>query len=267
MMMQSAQRIASTMDSQIGENPGQNQKATTTLAVQEEGKKIFSGIYKRCHRSLKKEIKRHYYLNSVYLSAESYLNVLDGLKPEEKQQIGDKIFKKDFDLSSTDVIPAADSNYSSQQEKMMKANALLQKIPTGLVNPQVAMQRALEAEEQSSIEQIMDVPQQPPPFEQVKLDAEMKLSYAKLMLDTLDKESEWLNKEIATTSLAILNIAKAEGEEEGMQANEYNQQLQQLEAMAKINIENRKEANMKAQQAGGQVANNNQAPTAQPGRA
>ena len=44
LLINAGQRLASTLDSQIGENPGQNQKATTTVAVQEQGQKIFNGI-------------------------------------------------------------------------------------------------------------------------------------------------------------------------------------------------------------------------------
>jgi len=248
MMMTSAQRIASTLDSQVGENPGQNQKATTTLAVQEEGKRIFSGIYKRSHRSLKKEIKRLYYLNSVNLDAESYLNILDGVPVAEREKIGDKIFRNDYDAKSVNIIPAADSNYTSSQMKMAKANSLIQKIQTGLINPQIAMKRALEAEEQPGIEEIMSVQQPPPPFEVTKHNDEMKLGYAKLMLETLNKESEWINNEIKATSNAILAIAKAEGEESGQQLAQYNAELDGLREMAKQNVINMKNSQQQTMQ-------------------
>jgi len=242
MMTTSAQRIASTLDSQVGENPGQNQKATTTIAVQEEGKRIFSGIYKRSHRSLKKELKRLYYLNSVNLESESYLNILDGVPVNERETIGDKIMRADYNMESVNIIPAADSQYTSSQMKMAKANSLIEKIGTGLVNPQVAMKRALEAEEQPGIEEIMTMAERPPPFEVTKHEDEMKLEYAKLLLDTLNHESEWINNEIKTTSQAILSIAKAEGEEAGTQLADYNAQLNTLREMAKVNVTNMKNA-------------------------
>jgi len=149
--------------------------------------------------------------------------------------------------------------------KRMKAESLLQKIPTGLVNPQVAMQRSLEAEEQPGIEQIMNVPQPPPPFEVTKHQDEMKLEYAKLMLDTLNHESEWINTEIATTSKAILDIAKAEGEESGTQLAQYNAELDGLREMAKQNVINMKNAQAQnVQQAQQQKAQNEQNPDKQP---
>ena len=248
MMMTAAQRISSTLDSQVGENPGQNQKATTTLAVQQEGKRVFSGIYKRCRRSLGKELKRWYYLDSVNLSEQQYLNVLDGLTEQEKEQIGEILFKTDFDIKSVNIMPAADSVYTSEEQKLAKANALVQKIPTGLVNPKVAMQRALEAEEQPGIEQIMEMPEAQPPFEVIKFEQEMNLKRADQILKVMDHEQQWLNNEILATSQAMLNLARAEGEEDGIQYREYEQQLNTLREMAKFNIERMKAVQSQPQQ-------------------
>jgi len=262
MMMNAAQRLGSTLDSQVGENPGQNQKATTTMAVQEEGKRIFSGIYKRSHRSLNKEVKRLFYLNSIHLSAEEYLNVLDGVPMQERERIGDTIMKSDYDIKSVNIIPAADSQYTSQQMKMAKANALLQKISTGLVNPQVAMKRALEAEEQPGIEEIMTLPEPQTPFEVTKHQDEMMFRRAELLLKTMSAEQEWINNEIKTTSNAMLALAKAEGEEAGIQYQEYEQDLNILREMAKQNVENMKVAQQQAQ-AG--IIDENNSNTAQSG--
>ena len=236
MMMNAAQRIGSTLDSQVGENPGQNQKATTTMAVQEEGKRIFSGIYKRNHRALNKELKRWYYLNSVNMDSQEYLNILDGVPDEERQQVGDAIYRADYNPKAVNIVPAADSNYTPQQMKMAKANSLVQKIGTGLVNPQVAMQRALEAEEQPGIQEIMTMPEPQTPFDQIKHRDEMNYKWASLQLEALVKENEWINGEIMTNSQAMLNLAKTESEEAGTQYQEYAQQLEILREMANQNV-------------------------------
>lgn len=246
MMMTAAQRIASTLDSQVGENPGQNQKATTTMAVQEEGKRIFSGIYKRNHRALKKELKRLFYLNSLYLPPESYLNILDGVPEDQREEIGEQLFKTDFDINAVSIIPTADSNYTSEQMKMAKSQSLMQKIQTGLVNPQVVMRQVLEAEEQPNIEQIMEMPEPQTPFEVTKHQDEMKLEYAKLMLAATDKEAQWINDEILANAKAMLDIANAEGVEAGTQLDEYRAELESLTMMANENMQRRKEAQEKA---------------------
>jgi hypothetical protein len=254
MMMTAAQRLTSTLDSQVGENPGQNQKATTTMAVQEEGKRIFSGIYKRNHRALKKELKRLYYLNSIHLPPSSYLNVLDGLKEEEKEQIGEEIFNRDFDLASVNIVPAADSNYTSEQLRLARARSLQEKIGTGLVNPQVAMRRVLEAEEQPAIEEIMEMPEPQPPFEVTKFQQEMQYKWADLQLRTMDKEEEWERAEILAHTQAILNLAKAEGEEAGTQLADHKAQLDVLIQTAKERDSQRKLAQEQMQQATEQPA-------------
>ena len=228
LLINSGQRLASTLDSQVGDNPGQNQKATTSAIVQENGQKIFNGIYKRNHRSLKSELKKIFALNSVYLPAESYLNVLDGNFPEDMART---IARSDYDVKSLNLIPAADSAYTSQQQRMAKSQALMQKIGTGLVNPQVAIQRALVAEEQSGIEQIMKVPPAQPSLEQQEFEHKMKLEMAQHALEVLKTQQD----EIKVRTDAILTLAKAESEEKGTQLNKYKLQLDGIIAEGKDN--------------------------------
>ena len=233
LMINTGQRLASTIDSMVGENPGQNQKATTTLAVLEQGQKVFNGIYKRLHRSFKKELKKLYKLNSMHLPAQSYLNVLD--MPISSDQ-AEMIRRDDYDEQNVNVVPAADSNIASQQQKLMKAQALMELLPLGTVNPVEATRRVLEAEEQPAIEQLMDVgPRQPSPDE-IKLQQENvdmahrhQLEWAQFSMELLQLEQE----ELKTRAEVILNLAKAEGEEMGAQIDQYKAQLDQLAQKSK----------------------------------
>lgn len=221
LLITAGQRLSSTLDSQVGEDPGQNQKATTSAIVQENGQKIFNGIYKRCHRSLKKELKKIFYLNSINLSAESYLNVLDGDFPEGMAQT---IKKADYDVESVNIIPAADSQFTSQQQKMAKANALLQKIGTGLVNPQVAMKRVLEAEEHPGIDQIMNVGEPQPSIEELTLQHQKQIDWANIEIKALELQQD----DLKVSANAILALANAEAAEDGTQLSEYKIQLDEL---------------------------------------
>ena len=63
LLITSGERISAVSDIMVGENPGQNQPATTTMTVLEQGLKVFTGIYKRIHRSLSKEFKLMYAMN------------------------------------------------------------------------------------------------------------------------------------------------------------------------------------------------------------
>lgn len=219
LLINAGQRLSSTLDSQVGENPGQNQKATTSAIVQESGQKIFNGIYKRCHRGLKKEIKKLFKLNGIYLAPESYLNVLDGDIPEGMEQV---IRQQDYDPKSINIIPAADSQYTSQQQKMAKAQALLQKIQLGTVNPQVATKRALEAEEQPGIDQIMKVDPPQPSIEMLELEHKKQIDWANVEAQALELEM----KNIEVTTNGILALANAEATEEGSQLDQYRAQLE-----------------------------------------
>ena len=98
----------------------------------------------------------------------------------------------------------------------------------------------------------MTMPERQPPFEQVKFEQEMNLKRAEMVLKVMNAEQEWINNEMLLTSQAMLNLAKAESEEAGIQYQEYSQQLDTLREMARVNIENMKMA--QAQQASTQQA-------------
>ncbi len=166
----------------VGENPGQNQPATTTLAVIEQGMKVFTAIYKRIYRSLKKEYKKLYELNARYLPLEAYFVVLD---PE--QETVARIGQSDYDLTTMDVVPAADPNVITQAQRLAKAQALFELIQLGTVNPQEVTLRMLEAQEQPGIQRLMQMPPpQPNPevvMEQQKMQQEYELELRKLAIE------------------------------------------------------------------------------------
>ena len=230
LMINTGQRLASTIDSMVGENPGQNQKATTTLAVLEQGQKVFNGIYKRLHRSLKKELQKLYRLNALYLPAQQYLNVLDlPVDPKQAQVIR----RMDYDPSSVDVVPAADSSVATQQQKLVKAQALAELLPLGTVNPQEVTKRILEAQEQPAIEVLMQVqPPQPDPkvvLEQQKFMDDSQRAWADFGLRVIEAQQ----RDIKIQTDAILALARAEAEEDGTQLAIYTAQLKALQERSK----------------------------------
>lgn len=225
-MVNASQRLAGTVDSMVGENPGQNQKATTTMAVLDQGQKVFHGIYKRLHRSFKRELQKLFILNSENLSAEEYFNVLDF--PADAQNL-ERITRDDYNPDSVNITPAADSSVSTQQQKLAKAQGLLELLPTGLINEMEAVKRVLEAQEQPALETVLKQPQPPQPtpefqLEQHKTQEEIKLKWAEYQLAVVAAQQNDL--EIQTK--AILNIANAEAAEEGTQIDAYRAQLERV---------------------------------------
>lgn len=203
------QRISSVSEMMAGESPGQNQPATTTMAVLEQGLKVFTGIYKRIHRSLAKEYQKMYKLNSRYLDETKYRDVLDKIDPESGEALEASI--EDFEMSSYDITPASDPNFISDGQKSMQANSLLEKAMAGLpINIQEALRMSLEAEGHENIEQLMQVPQQGPSVE----EKEFELEIVKTQIEAFKAYNDGLKK-----------VAEAEAAEVGNQMGQYKAQI------------------------------------------
>lgn len=233
LMIQSGERLSSTVDSMVGENPGQNQKATTTQMVMAEGMRVFNGIYKRLHRALKKEYKKLYRLNSQFLPVESYFTILDPL--DERPET---IRNSDYNLQSADVVPSSDPNVATQQQKLAKAGGLLELINMGApISITESTKRILEAQEQPGIEQLMDIPPPQPSFDQQLQQQEFEdgsmQKWTELRIEASKSRAEILEKMTA----ALENVAKAEAEESGNQLGEYKQFLENLQQELKVSQE------------------------------
>lgn len=232
MLIESGQRISSVTDIMSGENPGQNQAATTTMAVLEQGLKVFNGIYKRIHRALSKEYKKIYRLNSNYLDEDRYNMLLDegALKPsipptaspEEAQAIMQQAQQapqpiatiEDFSMEGLDILPTSDPEFISDSQKAVKAQALLQKAASGLpVNMMVATRRTLEAEGHEDIDEIMAMPPPQPSIE----DKQFELDTLKVEIEAQQAKAGVVNDYFSN----IAKVAQAEAAEEGNQLNTY----------------------------------------------
>lgn len=198
MMIDGAQKLSSVTDMLMGENPGQNQPATTTMAVLEQGLKVFSSIHKRNHRALKKEFKKLYRLNRLYLDPRSYFEVLD---------IGEEgaaeIFQNDYSPDITNIQPYSDPNVSSESQKLLKAQGLMELLQLGTVNPTVVTQRILMAQEQDNVEEIMAMPEQQPDPE-VLLQQEQQRKQD--MKDMDESDRAWAEIEIKAEVAQVKNI-------------------------------------------------------------
>jgi hypothetical protein len=115
MLIQAGKEMSSVQDIMTGEQQT-NQTATTTMALIEQGQKVFSAIYKRVHRSLKQEFKKLYRLNKLYLEPEDYYRYLDKSEP---------IYLDDYQGDDTDVCPVSDPSLVSDAQKLARAEALM----------------------------------------------------------------------------------------------------------------------------------------------
>lgn len=224
-LVDAGQRISSVTDIMTGENPGQNQPASTTMAVLEQGLKVFTGIYKRIHRQLAAEYRKIYALDFKYLNEQEYQAVLDegvippeippGASPEEAQMLMQQAqmnpqhiaTAKDFSPEGLDIIPASDPNFVSDAQRAVKAQSLLEKLGMGLpVNPMLVTKKVLEAEGHEDIEQLMTLPPPAPSLE----EKEFELETIKVQIDAMRAYFESIEK-----------VAKAEAAEAGQQLDTY----------------------------------------------
>lgn len=113
-----AERISSTTDVMVGETPGQNTPATTTMAAMEQAQKIFSGILLRLYRAESSEFRKLYKLNSIYLNPIQYYNMLG-------TGTSRAAFQQDFTGDPNRVDPQADPTVSSDAQRLGRAQAVL----------------------------------------------------------------------------------------------------------------------------------------------
>lgn len=148
------ERIGGAVDVMVGENPGQNTPAETSRNMTEQGMKIFSGIFKRTYRSLKKEFRKLYRLNQLYMIEDVKLGSL-------------KISVDDYNADIKSIVPAADPDMVTDSQKLAQANTLfaLSKESSGFDSYQVA-KRMLQALKIDDIESVLPDPKGPNAIQQ-----------------------------------------------------------------------------------------------------
>lgn len=144
MLVQAGKELASVAEIFVGKMPGQNTPATTTMETVRQGMAVFTAIYKRIYKALDKEFKKLFYINGQYLDPKTYVTVLD-----------EPISPDDFDMDLYDLCPGADPAASSQTEKQLKAQALLDLMPLGTIDPVEVTMRILQAQEQPNWERLI----------------------------------------------------------------------------------------------------------------
>ena len=217
-LVTSSKELASVAEIFVGKMPGQNTPATTTMASIEQGMKVFTAVYKRIYRSLAQEFYKIYELDGHYIDPNTYVAVLD-----------ETVGPDDFNDDSYDICPGADPSSMTQTEKLMKAQGLLELLPTGMLDPVEVIKRVLEAQEQPNWEKLLNQQIQqtgqfePPPdpklqemqmksqLEQQKVQMQAGATQQKMELEARDKEVQL-----------------------AMKAQEHRQEMQQKAQMANI---------------------------------
>jgi chaperonin GroES len=217
-LVTSGKELASVAEIFTGKMPGQNTPATTTMATVEQGMKVFTAVYKRIFRSLTAEFKKIYKLNKLYLDPNTYIDVLDA-----------PVGPDDFSMAGYDICPGADPTAVSQNEKLMKAQGLLELLPSGVLDPVKVVMRVLDAQEQPNWQELLNpqvaqtgqVPPQPDP-KQMEMQMKMQMEQQKAgMKMQMDQQKMELEKRTAEQKLA-------------MEQQVHAQKMQQTAEMAQV---------------------------------
>jgi len=188
------ERIGGSVDILSGQNPGQNTPAETTRTMAEQGMKIFNGIFKRTHRSLKQEFRKLYRLNQIFVTENT--QYVSNAKSEGI------VLATDYSGPVTDVMPTADPSVTSDAQRLNQAAAIAQRVAAtpGLYNRYEAERTFLKAMKVTNIEKLLPDPKgpnaipQPPNIKlqieemkikskQAEVELTMKMGLLKLMAD------------------------------------------------------------------------------------
>jgi chaperonin GroES len=219
MLITAGERLTSTTDMMVGENPGQNQKATTTQAVLDQGMKVFTAIYKRVRHAMGREFRKLFWINSLYLDETEYFNVLDinteGLTKSERN----KVMRSDYNLKDMALFPTADPNSVTQQSKMEKAQFIFQLAQQGLLAMQPSIKRLLEAAEIDNLDEL--IPQGLTPLEQAQMQAAgTQQQAAQHEMELSEREMQVKEKDSDTKALDVILKAKGKDDEVDLKALE-----------------------------------------------
>lgn len=213
MLLDAARDITSIKDIMVGDAP-QGETATTTMIKREEGMRVFSAIYKRLYRSMSKEFKKLFTLNRKYLKQKEYFIFGDSQS---------YIQKIDYEDDSLNIMPVADPNESTMQERLLKAQALMSFLGDPDANPieiKKNYMSALGIDESEYNKYFPGAQPTPPAPDQLKIMAEVKEIEAKELNLKYDNALK--------SAKTIEALASAEAKEIGPQMELYKYQRDEL---------------------------------------
>jgi chaperonin GroES len=213
MLVEAGKEIAAVKDVLTGDQKASNVPATTTLALIEQGLKVFTAIYKRVHRALKQELAKLYRLNQVYGKEQFNYKVGDTWK---------QVLKQDY-VNGSGVEPVSDPTMVSDMQRMGRAQFLLNYRMDPNVNGVEILKRAFAAADIDNIPALINEQPAPNPMLAIKgheLDLKDQEQQSKARLERAT--------ELERMSRSILNLAQADAAVAGIQGTAADQHLQWL---------------------------------------
>lgn len=158
-------RLASISDIAVGDQSSQNAPVGSTLALIEQGKRVFSTIHRGLHHSASKEFRLRFEINREFIPEEGYEWDVEG-NPRT-------IMAADYG-PGLEVIPVSDPNVFSSSQRMALAQAeyQLMKENPGKFDEIKVLKRVLKAMNSSDPDDILvgeDMPQPVDPGTEIQL--------------------------------------------------------------------------------------------------
>lgn len=180
LLIESGKEIAAVKDILSGDQDQSNVPATTTLALIEQGLKVFTSIYKRVYRSLKMEFEKLYRLNRIYMDSSAEYSV-----GSEWRTITQGDYEK-----GAGVAPISDPTMVSDMQVMARAQFLLTFKDDPRCNGVEIMRRAFQAVRIDKIDDLFNKgPMMPSPeimlmaqdldIKKARFEAQQTLDYAR----------------------------------------------------------------------------------------
>lgn len=187
-LLGAAQDITAVKDVLTGDAPS-GQAMGATLALIEQGLQVFSTIYTRIYRSMRRELRLLNRLNGMHLNPQAYLQFHDDPELMQMVQQGyDPL--EDFNMTGMDLAPSADPKSVTDMQRMMRAQYLAQfKGQPGINNKEI-QKRELEAANIEDIDKLFtDKPDPAMLLEQAEKEANVEKTKAetKKILTEIDK--------------------------------------------------------------------------------
>lgn len=229
LMLSAGKDIASVQDILVGDN-SKSMTATATMALIEQGLKVFTAIYKRIFRALKQEFRLIFEINKRHLDVQKYIALVDVPQPQQQPMMGHNggppmgdqppmpgpdgqmmppgppqqppmpppVDPSQDYLGQMDIMPVSDPSNVTDMQRMAKAQFVMEQLMKGnpFINGKIVTQRALEAARIERVEEIIQdpPPPQPDPAAQ-KAQADIQAKQASAQLDQQAKQADMAIKQ------------------------------------------------------------------------
>ena len=183
-LVDGGEKIAAVKDVMVGDLPGDNTSGVATLAMIEQGLKVFSAIYKRIHRSLKQEFRKLFRLNRIYLP----------------QQAGYQRGSEWHDISQADyqagagVEPISDPQMITDMQKLGRAQFLMQFRGDPWIDQRSIREEILDAALFPNVDKLLLSQQPPDPALGAKV-AELHIKQSELDLRSMEAKVRAVHEE------------------------------------------------------------------------